>query len=86
METKLHYFQDDYSCYGYLYLIHEKSKSLDMLKAYIDEVENQVNMKIKNIRYNRGGKYYGRYDGLGAGATLEIHVILDVYHLFDLAI
>lgn len=57
-----------------------------MLKAYRDEVENQVNMKIKNIRYNRGGKYYGRYDGLGADATLEIHVILDVYHLFDLAI
>ena len=25
-------FIDDYSCYGYLYLIHEKSQALDVLK------------------------------------------------------
>ena len=52
-------FTDDYSCYGYLYLI----QSLDMFKIYKAEVENQLNRKIKIVRYDRGGEYYGRYDG-----------------------
>ena len=42
-------FTDDYSCYRYLYLIHEKSKSLDVFKVYKAEVENQQNKKIKVI-------------------------------------
>ena len=33
-----------------------------MFKA---EVELQLNKRIKNVRYDRGGEYYGRYDGLG---------------------
>jgi len=33
-------FIDDYSRYGYLYLLHEKSQSLDMFKIYEVEVEN----------------------------------------------
>ena len=36
-------FTDDYSRYGYLYLIHEKSQSLDMFKIYKAEVENILN-------------------------------------------
>ena len=58
-------FIDDYSCYGYIYLIHEKSESLDMFKAYKAEVENQLNRRIKTVRSDRGGEYYGRYDGSG---------------------
>ncbi|KAG8496846.1 hypothetical protein CXB51_008129 [Gossypium anomalum] len=53
-------FIDDYSYYGYLYLIHKKSQSLDMFKAYKAKVENQ----LKNVRFDHGGEYYGRYDGL----------------------
>ena len=34
-----------------------------MFKFYKAEVENQLNRKIKAIRYDRGGEYYGRYDG-----------------------
>nr|CAN75475.1 hypothetical protein VITISV_006889 [Vitis vinifera] len=48
-------FIDDYSRYGYLYLIHEKSQSLD----------NQLSKKIKAVRSYRRGEYYGRYDGFG---------------------
>ncbi|KAG8480618.1 hypothetical protein CXB51_024788 [Gossypium anomalum] len=59
-------FIDDYSRYGYLYLIHEKSQSLDVFKTYKAEVENQLNKKIKNVRSDRGGEYYGRYDGSGS--------------------
>ena len=58
-------FIDDFSRYGYLYLIHEKSQSLDVFKAYKAEVENQLNRKIKAVRSDRGGEYYGRYDGSG---------------------
>ena len=43
-------FIDDFSRYGYLYLIHEKSQSLDVFKSFKVEVENQLNKRIKNVR------------------------------------
>ena len=58
-------FINDYSCYGYLYLIHEKSQSLDVFKSYKAEVENQLGRKIKAIKFDHGGEYYGIYDGPG---------------------
>ncbi|RVX00806.1 Retrovirus-related Pol polyprotein from transposon TNT 1-94 [Vitis vinifera] len=56
-------FIDDYSRYGYLYLIHEKSQSLDVFKNFKVEIEDQLSKKIKAIRFDRGSEYYGRYDG-----------------------
>jgi len=58
-------FTDDYSRYEYLYLIHEKSQSLDIFKIYKAEVENHQNRKIKIVRSDRGGEYYDRYDESG---------------------
>ena len=58
-------FLDDFSLYGYLYLIHDKSQSLDVFKNYKAEVENQLNKMIKSVRSDRGGEYYDRYDGSG---------------------
>ncbi|RVW38473.1 Retrovirus-related Pol polyprotein from transposon TNT 1-94 [Vitis vinifera] len=58
-------FIDNYSRYGYLYLIHEKSQSLDVFKNFKAEVENQLSKKIKAVRSDRGGEYYGRYDRSG---------------------
>ena len=58
-------FIDDYSRYDYLYLIHEKSQSFDVFKNFKAKVENQLSKKIKVVRYDRGGEYYGRYDGFG---------------------
>jgi hypothetical protein len=46
---------DDYSCYGYIYLIKERSESLDKFKIFKTEVENQHNIKIKIVRPDRGG-------------------------------
>ena len=40
-------FIDDHSRYMYLYLINEKSESLDMFKTFKAEVENQLDRKIK---------------------------------------
>ncbi|KAL5545114.1 hypothetical protein UlMin_008898 [Ulmus minor] len=51
--------------YGYLFLIHEKSQSLDVFKTFKAEVELQLNKRIKSVRSNPGGEYYGRYDGSG---------------------
>ena len=53
-------FIDDYSRYGYIYLIHEKSKSLDTFKIFKAMVENQLNKRIKSVRSDRGGEFYGR--------------------------
>ena len=58
-------FIDDCSRYGYLYLIKEKSQSLDVFNPFKDEVENQFNKRIKVVRSDRGGEYYSRYDGSG---------------------
>ena len=56
-------FTDDHFRYAYLFLIHEKTQVLDVFISFKVEVENQLNKGIKNVKSNRGGEYYGRYDG-----------------------
>ena len=34
-----------------------------MFKSFKVEVENQLNKRIKNVRSDHGGEYYGKYDG-----------------------
>ena len=58
-------FIDYFSRYSYLYLIHEKSQSLEVFKSFKVEVENQLKKRIKNVRSDRGREYYGKYDGSG---------------------
>ena len=36
-----------------------------MFKNYKTEVENQLSKRIKSVRSDRGGEYYGRYDASG---------------------
>ena len=36
-----------------------------MFKIYKAKVENQLNRNIKAVRSDRGGEYYGRYNGSG---------------------
>jgi hypothetical protein len=52
-------FTDDFSCYGYIYPIKERSEALDKFKIFKAEVENQHNIKIKLVRSDHGGEYYG---------------------------
>jgi hypothetical protein len=40
-------FTDDFSHYGYIYPIRERSEALDNFKIFKSEVENQHNVKIK---------------------------------------
>jgi len=54
-------FIDDFSRYGYVYLLHEKSLSVNALEVYINEVKRQLDRKVKVVRFDRVGEYYGRY-------------------------
>ena len=58
-------FIDDYSRYCYLYLLHERTQSVDVLETFISEVERQLNRKVKVIRSDRGGEYYGKTSEVG---------------------
>lgn len=48
-------YADDYSRYGYIYLMHHKPDSFEKFKEYRAEVENQAGKKLKAIRSDRGG-------------------------------
>ena len=50
-------FTDDYSRYGYVYLIKHKSETFEKFKEFKNEVENQLGLKIKILRSDRGGEY-----------------------------
>ena len=58
-------FIDDYSRYGYVYLLHDKSQAVNALEIYVNEVERQLDKKVKIVRSDRGGEYFGRYDETG---------------------
>ncbi|KAK0594600.1 hypothetical protein LWI29_001701 [Acer saccharum] len=48
-------FIDDYSRYGYVYLMQRKSKTFEKFKEFRAEVENQLGKTIKSLRSDRGG-------------------------------
>lgn len=50
-------FIDDYSRYGYVYLMKNKGESFEKFKEYKNEVENQLDKRIKTLRTDRGGEY-----------------------------
>jgi hypothetical protein len=58
-------FMDDFSYYGYIYPIKERLEALDKFKIFKVEVENQHNIKIKVVRSDRVGEYYGRHTPYG---------------------
>ncbi|KAA0036106.1 gag/pol protein [Cucumis melo var. makuwa] len=50
-------FIDDYSRYGHVYLIHNKSDSFEKFKEYKAQVENESGKTIKTFQSDRGGEY-----------------------------
>ncbi|KAK8685928.1 hypothetical protein V6N13_124959 [Hibiscus sabdariffa] len=50
-------FTDDFSRYGYIYLMRHKSEALEKFKEFINEVHNQHGKSIKALRSDRGGEY-----------------------------
>ncbi|GKB64465.1 retrotransposon protein, putative, ty1-copia subclass, partial [Tanacetum coccineum] len=50
-------FTDDYSRYGYVYLLKHKHEVFETFKVFKNEVENKLGKTIKALRSDRGGKY-----------------------------
>ena len=46
-------------------MLHEKCQAIIALEVFITEVERQLDRKVKIIRSDRCGEYYGRYDENG---------------------
>ena len=57
-------FTDDFSRYGYIYLMKHKSETFEKFKEFQSEVENHRNKKIKFPRSHRGGEYLSYAFGL----------------------
>ena len=64
-------FIDDCTRFFYVYLLSSKDEGIDSFKQYKNEVVNQLNMKIKMIRSDRGGEY----ESLFAEICLEYGII-----------
>ncbi|GKB76651.1 retrotransposon protein, putative, ty1-copia subclass [Tanacetum coccineum] len=50
-------FTDDYSRYGYVYLLKHKHEVFETFKVFKNEVENQLGKTIKALRSDQGGEY-----------------------------
>ena len=50
-------FIDDISRFTKIYLLRNKDEAVDMFLIYKVEVDNQLDKKIKNIRYDIGDEY-----------------------------
>ena len=58
-------FIDDFSRYSYVYLLSKKSQALKAFQVFKLEVENKLEKKIKSVRSNIGGEFYGKYTESG---------------------
>ncbi|GJY77592.1 chrysanthemyl diphosphate synthase [Tanacetum coccineum] len=50
-------FTDNYSRYGYVYLVKHKHEVFETFKVFKNEVKNQLRKTIKALRSDRGGEY-----------------------------
>ena len=50
-------FTDDFSRYGYVFLMRHKFESFEMFKRYCYEIEKQTSKVIKTLRSDQGGEY-----------------------------
>ncbi|KAL4285029.1 hypothetical protein GQ457_16G019150 [Hibiscus cannabinus] len=53
-------FTDDFSRYGYIYLMRHKSEALEEFKEFKNEVQNQHGKSVKALRSDRGGEYFSQ--------------------------
>jgi transposase InsO family protein len=51
---------DDCTRFCYVYLLKTKDEALHYFKIYKGEVENQLERKIKRLRFDRGGEYFSK--------------------------
>lgn len=56
---------DDFSHCGYVDLLIEKSQAIDAFEMYINEVEIQLEKKVKVVRSDKGSEFYEKHDEIG---------------------
>ena len=71
-------FIDDSTKYCYVYLLKSKDEAIEKFTLYKQEVENQLNKKIKMIRSDRGGEYVEPFSELCAQNGI-IHEVTPPY-------
>jgi len=47
-------FIDNYSRYGYVYLLSHRYETLDAFKRFVVEVETQLELRVKTVQTDRG--------------------------------
>ena len=50
-------FIDDFTRYGFVYLISHKSEVLEYFSKFVRLAENQLDLKVKTLRTDRGREY-----------------------------
>ena len=50
-------FIDDFTKFGYIYLISHKSKIIGCFRKFLNLVENQKDVKLKALKIDRGCEY-----------------------------
>ncbi|GJY53068.1 retrotransposon protein, putative, ty1-copia subclass [Tanacetum coccineum] len=75
---------DDYSHYGYVYLLKHKHEVFETFKVFKNEVENQLGKTIKALRSDRGGEYISQEfkDYLKACGIPSAHISKKTRKLF----
>ena len=73
-------FIDDCTKYCYVYLLKSKDKALVKFIFYKNEVENQLNRKIKELRSDCGGEYVVPFESLCEQSGI-IHQVTTPYSL-----
>ncbi|GKE70063.1 retrotransposon protein, putative, ty1-copia subclass, partial [Tanacetum coccineum] len=53
-------FSDDFSRYGYVYLLKHKHEVFETFKVFQKVVENLLGKTIKSLRFDRGGEYMSK--------------------------
>jgi transposase InsO family protein len=51
---------DNATRFCYVYLLQTKDEELDYFKIYKAKFENQLERKIKRLRFDRGGEYFSK--------------------------
>jgi hypothetical protein len=48
---------DDYSCFTWIFFLHDKSETHDFLKKFLKRAQNKFDAKVKKIRVDNGSKF-----------------------------
>ncbi|GKA84869.1 retrotransposon protein, putative, ty1-copia subclass [Tanacetum coccineum] len=81
-------FTNDYSRYGYVYLLKHKHEVFEAFKVFKNKVENQLRKTIKAIRSDRGGEYISQEfkDYLKACGIVQQLTLLTRHNIMDYAL